>query len=416
MVSSICCGRCGCSAQTCLAVITIILALVLGAPFLRGSGWEDRGFVESLQLFERIHINNLNETVFRRDYVMRFRPLLIDLDTPDVGSVNEDFRLFEEEETMRLCGNQRVKLLSTSSEKVLRHLAQSTAFRVLFRLIFGEYVETWFDRHGTYKLEDIVKEIQKQQDSAQRSGLPLHILFLARLSATLASHLLPLAVVFYSSLYVADAPIESFCPSLLQSPTAGVARALQKQASLIDATWLRDWLQAADPENEGVRGASLESVLPTEGDRAPSLFWGGPGSIYYPLHRDYGDGDIFMSMLSGCKEGAVLMDNLHASHAGDQHADSYVEQFRMPSSTAYGIDVFNHPAPPAGSVVGYTGILRPGQVLYMPAEKRHMFKNRCRSSVSVSQRVWKTTLINDFSDFLAEYSSRTNGKLPEWAH
>ena len=87
----------------------------------------------------------------------------------------------------------------------------------------------------------------------------------------------------------------------------------------------------------------------------------------------------------------------------DNVGGDYVEALVLSGTTAYGIDVFNHPAPPPGSgVKGRRGRLQPGQLLYVPSDLRHAIRNACPDSVAVTSRPWRTSVVQRVVDRMVQ--------------
>ncbi|CAJ1420384.1 unnamed protein product, partial [Effrenium voratum] len=113
------------------------------------------------------------------------------------------------------------------------------------------------------------------------------------------------------------------------------------------------------------------------------LFYGGPKSYSYPLHRDLPDGDVLCVLHSGCKDVVMLKPE----------SRKHLARLKVPGQFTWAYDFFTDSN--VSGVKGWAGTLRKGELLYMPGEMLHHIRNSCRQSLAICRRPWRASVARD---------------------
>ena len=273
---------------------------------------------------------------------------------------------------MAVCGGVTPSTPLLMSPPTLQVLLQLNATlhpwakRLLELAIAGSIDEHIARLHAPMTLRDAVSATQ---GSSQGIGASWLIGLVGALVPTPFARLIQaLGPVVFSAPYIANAA--PFCDLLAQQPPD---KWIQEAEAAIASQCC-----AASP---GCR-AAVTSV--NEGPAHPRFFWGGKGSLAYPVHVDGVDGDTVLSVIQGCKDVVVLDDLVPPDE---------IEARAIGQETgAYAIDVFNHA--PIPRVEGYRHRLVAGEALFLPGELRHQVRNACDDTVGLLWRPWRRTAAN----------------------
>eukprot|EP00937_MAST-01D_sp_MAST-1D-sp2_P003760 g3760.t1 len=357
-----------------------VCVIALAAAVLLAPRGENRGFYDSLDPIQVFSPAQLSPEEFRERFVLTGTPVIIDF--------GNDGKLFDLDEAVRICGARNVSIAKHGHRATVAALeAAGPWLGHLIGLLFGARPATWLARlERPTPFREIVRRVRahSSRDAPERfPALATGLSALGRLAGGAGGRhvdrvLRMVGTIMLSPIYLADHIVADFCPEMLESAALRAARS--RQAAYLDPRWLA--------ERVGGRGAHPQSVVPPlRNDHETKFFLGPPYSIAYPLHIDHGDGDVFTQMLSGCKEAVVL-------RGSDREGGDYADRWWLPGTLGYGIDVFDHARPPAGGgVQGFRAMLRPGQLLFMCPSMRHVYRNRCPDTVSLVDRPWRTSML-----------------------
>lgn len=128
---------------------------------------------------------------------------------------------------------------------------------------------------------------------------------------------------------------------------------------------------------------------PTVNEKGVALFWGGIDSSYYPMHRDALNGDMFMDVLSGCKEFVIV-------HPDERDK---LKSIPIPIGEAFEDDLFTLSTDKVKSMMlrgtfnrhinkAWKGTISAGETLYMSAKSLHEARNNCPSTIALNHRPW----------------------------
>jgi len=362
---TLCRGACG---------VALVACLIASLGFVPQPA-EDTGFLQTLRAMDERHYSELGPSKLHR-YVLEGRPVIIDLNN-QMGrdEMRQQSNSSIRQNLLDLCGSQEIMLISSATSRAFEIFASWTLSHVIFAVLFGDRLADWFARMSQPKTINRFVQDMRRTEQWGSPKKPFHLWLLSKMSNLVAMYITPFKTVYYSTPYLSDLPINDVCPDLLRSTASGYHSVRAQIDSYANDSWIRKRIPQFDVE-------------PIKVDRALKLYWGGPFSISYPMHTDYADGDLLMYMVNGCKEVVVL------DHPHNQDLD-YVWPLNIQGTTVFGIDVFDHPAPPPGSVTGYRATVKPGQLLYLPADLRHVIRNRCIDSVAISHRPWRTTGVHE---------------------
>eukprot|EP00439_Symbiodinium_sp_Y106_P087437 s3_g53.t1 len=289
-------GCLGCCRRACTGIAASLLVLLLAV--LLGRSPEPDGILPNtaaaaLAPIRRVNASSLDAEEFYKEHVLKGVPALITLDAKDAGP-----RDLLEQMLSNKCADRELKLLSTQQADVLAVLQDPkppfvkwlagalVAANILLVVLTGQTVDGWAARRTT-----TLSELSKADASRPYYGPSLGIRLLQLLESTTDNKLVRAASVLGSLIaqpvYLADK--NQICPERLvdslgeTSFEKHVVRRLQKRGQV-------PWRNLTD-----VSFAGLRHEFHTK------IFYGGPKSYSYPLHRDLVDGDILCVMHSGCK-------------------------------------------------------------------------------------------------------------------
>lgn len=306
--------------------------------------------------------------------VLKGVPALITLDAKDAGP-----RDLLEQMLSNKCADRELKLLSTQQADVLAilqdpklPLVKWLAANILLVVLTGQTVDGWAARRTT-----TLSELSKADASTPYYGPSLGIRLLQLLERTTDNKLVRAASVLGSLIaqpvYLADKYLNQICPERLvdslgeTSFEKHVVRRLKKRGKV-------PWRNLTD-----VSFAGLRHEFHTK------IFYGGPKSYSYPLHRDLVDGDILCVMHSGCKDVVLL-----PSRARRRLTRLSGPGFEVLSQYTWAYDLFTDA--PIPELEGYQGTVRDGELLYMPGDMLHHLRNSCRHTVTICRRPWRASV------------------------
>lgn len=340
-----------CASRACCHLAWVVVAAAL---MIAGHGPPSRSDLRRLERVPRLHEDELSVDGFLGEHVLRAVPLIIEL-----RDAHSDGMLLAALLNSSRCLDQADLPINPLS--VQQYLAPIAAF--------------------THQSEVRLRDVVEQTSSAAwppRPALSTRLVQgLRRWSHYIDTHrltgILALLEVSQSPLYLADVPLHATCEaaSAVLAPTYSLCA-------------LEDNVRSAlgdEPHGE---------------DHLPRLFLGSPGAEAYPLHQDSADGDVFFRVYGGMKRVAMFPEAARRSLGPLEF---------LPHPEAAG-RVFAHDAfialpPDSVSEVGYgpegawgwSAVLRPGEVLYMPGRLLHHLKNVGPGpAISVCTRPWKTSL------------------------
>ena len=387
---SLACHYCGCCSSRLLAGSVVGSLVLCREAAIAAVLAEDSGFVRSLQPIRRVRLAELDLDDYHRNHVLRAVPLIVEL------PVGDGEKLWDDEATLGACGTASITLLSRATRQTLRSIRGTpleSALGLALRLFSAE--AGGFDGFLRARESLPLSQLAARLDAAAREaeaaaatrpwwarwarwaspsapprGLIWPVALLSRLSPTAAMLDAVLRVVLGPP-YLYDVPVDAVCAELEAAPDGAVWRAYERQAPLVNASWLRATLDA--------HTAPLHTLSTAEDSRL--LFWGAEGATAYPMHRDIIDADNVMQVLSGCKEAVVLWES-------EAMVTGAILSSQLPGTTAYAFNPFNAPAADAATV-GWHGVYGAGDVLLLPGNSLHHVRNRCSHSVAVNVRPWR---------------------------
>ena len=392
--------------RSAVVVSAIAIAAIANAIayFSRSRADQDDSFIRSLAALPRLPIDDLDLTSFRLEYVLGGKPAIIETQSRLQQRWNAS-------EALRVCGAQgnvsRVGAATMVTARDLAALAElyvpPRVWRWAFRAMIGVSYDDFSALRGNRTLATFARRMRAAESPTRPAGLvPWWLRLAGRVSSAAraaAAGVVAPARLLLERPYVYGTVIKYACPALLTAPGVGLAAAADAVADITSPSWLRRLVDNLDDNNARARRGDADFMVLDDQDLR-RMFWGGTFSSSYCLHRDHADGDLFTFVLGGCKEMVVLKNSGRARDAVD---DTLIQD-----TTAFGIDVFDHAAVPG--VVGFAGVLRPGDLLFMPGDLRHAARNLCPDSFAVSQRPWRTSTILEVAEELSE-SELESGEL-----
>ena len=66
-----------------------------------------------------------------------------------------------------------------------------------------------------------------------------------------------------------------------------------------------------------------------------------------------------------------------------------LERLRVPGTTAFGFTAFDAAADARIAARGWQGVLRPGDLFFLPGNALHHVRNACAASVAINVRPWR---------------------------
>ena len=140
---------------------------------------------------------------------------------------------------------------------------------------------------------------------------------------------------------------------------------------------LGDWEPLAPGSR---RGATLPDLPHWHVRFSDKVFWGGPDTPVYPLHRDEKDADCFFTLWRGCKEFILIAP-------GER---KHLNRILFPHINVWS-DVLWITGKPKGMERAWKDAIFAGETLYMPGEFIHEVKNRCNGTMSICRRPWRAS-------------------------
>lgn len=321
----------------------IFVALLL-AIWLKNSNYFQSSIGSPLPRIDRVHERDLDNQSFISDYVKAGKPLII------VREKNDE-RLRDENVVPLLlqnCKDTEVPGIPVSVQNVLDTITpeQLGYVNILMRTFIGLDLKKWIDDRELVKFVDINK-VARSEVSLKK---PMPMLA----SILMPSFILRLLELFLRPLYMGDVV---FTNNYLET-SCRISLPLTKQEIYGRSLVRYDYLQ----------------------DQS-FLFWGGIDSSFYPVHRDNNDNDVFVDVVSGCKEFVII----HPDERGK------LTKLPLPGANIWGNDFFSS-LNNVGLERAWKGVINVGETMYMPGDSLHEARNNCPTTVSMSRRPWRGSL------------------------
>ncbi|CAK9075799.1 unnamed protein product [Durusdinium trenchii] len=363
------------------AVATALAPWILGSSLILillaylGQVEEPEGIVpgcaaSALTEIPRRNRSGLTEEEFYQEHVLKGIPLLLFLDEPMPA-----LDVF-----LSACADRKLNLLSKQQADVLQDLLdeelplwQWLVSNFVLLLTTGSTARRWAQlRQAT------ATELFEGPAAASFRGPPAAVRLLHTVAAFLDNklllHLSAVAKLISQPVYLADKVLDDICPAL--RPHAELSSYEQHAFERLQNRKV-PWQTLQGIEDIGLRHESDARV-----------FYGGPKSYSYPLHRDLPDEDVLCVLHSGCKDVVML----------PPAARRRLERLQVPGARrrpfTWAYDFFSD-SPLKHLKQGWAGTLRPGELLYMPGEMLHHIRNSCKHSFTICRRPWRATMARD---------------------
>lgn len=284
------------------------------------------------------------------------------------------------------CADRQLRLLSVQQQGIVTELGELAGWKrgavdLGLRIFAGVDLDGWV-RQRLISLRQLRAGPAAQSFRRHRLAVRL-VEFLSRVSGGyLDKGYVAVAKLVSQPVYLADKEAAEVCDKVLEPLDGGLATTAYEHYALRRVERLqRRGLRRNMSEMEAI-GVSIHQTPELR------LFWGGPGSYSYPLHRDVSDGDVICTMYSGCKDLVILKPS--ARHFLDR---IQVPGFQYMRQFTWSHDFFTDP--PRAGVEGWSGTVRTGELLYLPGEMLHHIRNRCPQSASLCRRPWRASEVRD---------------------
>ena len=277
---------------------------------------------------------------------------------------------------LKYCGQNSFQpnslLLSKPTLELLKKLSNTWYLSILFTIFVGKSPHSFINDYSKIYTLDDAFEVLKSNKKFKPSTLTLGLRFVAKkfLPQRFAKELIGLYTIAESTAYVSNIPLISLCPDF----ETLFENQLNMQRSVFHTRWFGKYIdQAKVPQKQ-------QHFI------GPILFWGNSESLSYPLHVDGIDGDVFIYVMSGCKDVVFLDD------APEGYVDA-VDVLKSSYGLSYGLNVFKHRE--ILGIEGYTGRIKAGEVVFFPGGIRHAVKNSCEDTVAFAVRPWGRKFLNE---------------------
>ncbi|CAJ1339464.1 unnamed protein product [Effrenium voratum] len=226
---------------------------------------------------------------FFRDHVQKGVPLLLPLE----GNFDALDQLLTGP-----CADEPLDLLSTQQADVLRDLLDEDLPRwkwfvanLILVLTTGTTVQGWAALRRATPLQ-----LSQGPAAASSYGAPwaawLMDLVAKAFGSELLRHVAVIAKLIAQPVYLADKVVKEICPSLMDHA------ALTEHEEYV--------LRRLGNRQAPWQNLSVIADIGLRHESETRLFYGGPKSYSYPLHRDLPDGDVLCVLHSGCKDVVML--------------------------------------------------------------------------------------------------------------
>jgi len=264
-------------------------------------------------------------------------PVLLSLDEPTPAL----------QHFLSACGDKRMNLLSTQQADVLRDLLHEDlalwkwlVSNLVLLLMTGNTARGWAELRSATP-----QQLSEGPAAASFHGSSLASWLLQFFAERLGSEQLHgvsvIAKLIAQPVYLADKVVADVCPEL--EPDANLTKYEKHTMKALNSRQVQ-WQTLEDLRQVGLKHESEARI-----------FYGGPKSYSYPLHRDLPDGDVLCVLHSGCKDVVILQP-----HARREMARLKVPGFESISQFTWAYDFFSEPPI---SVDGWAGTLRAGELL-----------------------------------------------------
>lgn len=322
-------------------IISIVLLLAI---WLKSCNFLGMNNGSPLPSIDRVNERDLDNQSFIDDYVKAGRPLIIIREKNDGRLPDENVvPLF-----LRRCKKVSVPGIPMSVQNVLDSITpeQLSYAGVLMKLLIGVDLKKWIDDREFVSITDI--------HNIARSPVSLKSPMPKLTSLLMPSLLLRMLELFLRPLYMGDVVLSN---EYLEN-TCGIKFPLTRQEKYVRT------LVNYDPSQQ-----------------YNYMFWGGIDSSFYPIHRDNNDRDVFVDVVSGCKEFVLI----HPDERGK------LTKVPIPGANIWKNDFFS-----SSNNVGlervWKGVINAGETMYMPGDTLHEARNNCPTTVSASRRPWQGSL------------------------
>lgn len=316
-----------------------------------------RTTVQQIKPIERIHENELDPAAFLTKYVATETPVIIVRDDNRYKGAADGFML----SFINNCSDLSVPGIPYAAMKAITSLSpwQHRLASFILNLLVGIDLKTFMKNRKNISVADI-HQVAKSQTSLMMAPSNL-VMFLPQSIQRILE-------IFTRPPYLADAQLSS---------------SIVKGRCGVD-------VQIVKPEERLISMAGAKIKNPNLYEHKVTLFWGGIDSSFYPLHRDISTNeDMFMDVLSGCKEFAI---------AGYDERNK-LTSIPLPAGEAFVDELFTLSVDKMKSIGlrgtyikhmerAWKGSVASGETLYMPAMSLHEARNSCPSTIAVSHRPW----------------------------
>eukprot|EP00929_Paragymnodinium_shiwhaense_P063265 TRINITY_DN31618_c0_g1_i1.p1 TRINITY_DN31618_c0_g1~~TRINITY_DN31618_c0_g1_i1.p1 ORF type:complete len:416 (+),score=28.85 TRINITY_DN31618_c0_g1_i1:213-1460(+) len=378
------CPRCwSCCSSLATAIVVLFFALWL-PTFIPGptkADFEATSAAAKLEKIRRVNASELTPEAFFEEHVLKGVPVFIRLEEGSTGVWPVDSLL--PQMLQSTCSkNWQTAISDIQSTYVDELLSPGLDWKtrlladLIIWLFSGTTVSGWAEKRNI-----TLQSFSEGVASARLAATPLGIRILEALTRVHDSQVLKgieaLAKLVASPVYLADKGPEEVCGDVLGQLNDTIKTSYERYAEERLKQPYGDWYDLTQLEFAGI--VSRPDLR---------VFFGGPGSYSYPLHRDLIDGDVVCTQYSGCKDVVILR--------------SESRKF-MPRLSAPGLEGLSqmtwahdpYSDAPLPGVRGWSGTMEPGDLMYMPAESIHHIRNSCSQSLTLCRRPWRASFARD---------------------
>jgi hypothetical protein len=332
-----------------LSLLVGVGAIAIHAFFFKSPGQS----MQQIKPIDRVHEGDLTATTFLNKYVKTGTPVIIIQDGVDAYAGRRVDALLEN------CSEFSVPGISEAALYFFDHLTswQHRLLAFFTKVMIGIDLQEWQNAMRSVSIADIHK-VAKNETSLKKN--------MSKLVQLLPSAVQQILDLFANPMYLGDAQLS-------------YSDALDKCKVGLEIT----------QQEQDVRSMAIQMNDPQQ-DEKIYFFWGGIDSSYYPLHQDIVEGDVFMEVVSGCKEVVIV-------HPDESHK---LTKSQIPGARVYINDLFESSR---GTIDGHLeeawkGTVSAGETLYMAYPSVHEVRNKCPTTVSLVRRPWLGKTFREIKD------------------